>query len=171
MIGLFVVSSKVGRQEEIGKKVKERVHYLTKNIRNLMHFGLLIDLTSAEKISKEVKDKISGCVIVVATGGTERIIRVISSNIKKPTLLWANPFNNSLPSSLEAFSKLKDKIPIKLFYSPINKETINEINSFLNTCEVVEKLEKCRLGCVGEPTKWLLTTKNKKAIEKLGPKV
>ncbi|MFH8132456.1 MAG: hypothetical protein QW321_02520 [Candidatus Aenigmatarchaeota archaeon] len=171
MIGLIVVSSKVGKQEEIGKKLIKKVSVLERKNKNLKLLGLINDTKLAKKFSCKVKDKVSGCIIVVATGGTEKIIRAISSRLKKPTLLWANPFNNSLPSALEAFSKLKDKFPVKILYSTINDKAFSKIESFIKVCEAIEKLKKYSIGCLGKPTKWPLTTKNKRLIKKLGPSI
>lgn len=171
MIGVVVVSSKVGRQEEIGKKLVKKISVLTRNVKNLKLLGLINDTHSVEKITKEVRSEVSGCIIAVSTGGTERIIREFSFKLNKPILIWANQSNNSLPSSLEAFSKLKGKVPIKIFYSEINKKALSEIKHFLKVCEAKERLEKYNIGCIGKPTKWPLTLENKKAIKKLGPEV
>lgn len=171
MIGLFIVSSTVGRQKEIGKQVKEKVSDIFENVQNLKVFDLITTIEDAEKAIKRTTDKISGCIIVVATGGTERIIRNISTKIKRPVFLWANPSNNSLASSLEAFSKLRENIPMKLFYSPLNAEQLAEVKSFIEVCEAINKLGNCRLGCIGEPSKWILTSSTKKIIKQFGPKM
>jgi L-fucose isomerase-like protein len=170
MIEVFVVSATVGKQREIGEETREKISGLLKSFKNFELFDLISDVKSAKRVNK-IKDKISGSIIVVSTGGTERIIRAISNSLKKPTLLWANPFNNSLASSLEAFSKLREKVPIKLFYSLINSEAIEEIKNFSEVCETLEKIKKIKIGCVGEPTKWPLTFKNKKIIRKFGPEI
>ena len=167
MIGLFVVSSSVGKQREIGKKLKRKISQVLKK-EKVKVFELLT--TEKEvKVLKNLKDKISGCIILVATGGTQRVIKEIVNNLKKPTLIWANPFNNSLASSLEAYSKLKDS-KVKLVYYPTIKK-FPEIISFIKICETIQKLKESKIGCIGHPSKWKLTQKNKKAIKRLGPKV
>jgi L-fucose isomerase-like protein len=170
MLGVFVISSQLGKQKEIGMEIKEKVKGLLKEIKGLEFFELLSQEKEAERISRKFREKISGCLIVVATGGTERIVRKISSFVKKPILIWANPFNNSLPSSLEAFSKLKS-LPVKIFYSDFDQNAVSEIKSFLEVCESIERLKSERLGVFGEASKWPLTPENERKIRKLGPKV
>lgn len=173
VLGLFVVASPIVKeQQKFGEEIKERISGMFKDVQNLEIFDLIISLESAEKVARKVKDKISGCVIVVATGGTERVIRAISNKIRKPTLLYAHQFQNSLASSLEVFSKLKDEIPMKVLYAPLySKVLVKEVKSFVEVCEAIDKLENCRLGVVGEPSKWILTSENKQIIEKFGPKI
>jgi len=171
MIGLCIVCSTVGKQKEIGKQTKERVLKALKGVKNIKFLGLINEIKEAKNIAKGCKNEISGCIVAVATGGTSRIIKVLAESFKKPMLIWANPFNNSLASSLEAFSQLKQKREVKLFYSAIQPNAINEINKFIDVCEAINKLENSRIGCIGKPTKWILNPKNRKAINKLGPKI
>ena len=170
MIGLCVVCSTIGKQKEIGKQTKKRVLKALKGVKNIKFLGLINEIKEAKNIVKSCKNEISGCIVAVATGGTSRIIKVLAERIKKPMLIWANPFNNSLASSLEAFSQLKQKSPVKLFYSTIKPKVVDEINKFIDVCEAINKLENSRIGCIGKPTKWILNSKNRKAI-KLGPKI
>ena len=57
--------------------------------------------------SVEVGIKEDGCIIAVATGGTEHLIKTLSDRMDKPILLWAIHSNNSLVSSMAVFSVLK----------------------------------------------------------------
>jgi len=170
MISLFTVSSTLSEEKEIGKQVREKVLSIFKGVENLEVFDLIIKVEDAEKITKKFKDKISGCIVAVATGGTERIIRIISNNIGKPVLLWANPFNNSLASSLKAFSKLRQNIPVKIFYSELDSGILGEVKSFIRVCDTINRLKISRLGCIGEP-KWILASDNKKIIRQFGPEI
>jgi L-fucose isomerase-like protein len=170
MIGLFVVSSTLEAQKKIGEEIKEKLPGLFSGM-NVKVFDLVTNPESGGKLADEVKDEISGCVITVASGGTQRTIRAISKQVERPVLIWANPFNNSLASALEAFSQLKQKISVKLFYSEINSKAVEEIKPFIQVCETIEKLKRCKLGCVGEPSKWPLTSENIETIRKFGPEI
>jgi len=170
MIGLFVVASSViKRQQEFGEEVKRKVSELLKE-EEIKVFDLVVDVKSAEEIVRKLKNEISGCIIVVATGGTQQITRTLST-INKPTLIWAHPSQNSLPSSLEAYSKLKDSYPVKIFYSPLNSTALPTINSFIRVCKAIEKLKNSKIGCVGESPTWPLTPTVERTIKNLGPSI
>jgi L-fucose isomerase-like protein len=157
----FVVSSTLGNQRKIGELVKEGVSSILKDL----DVKLITDASDCE----ELEGIDYGCTIVVATGGTERLILKILDKIQKPALLWALPSNNSLPSALEVYSKLRHK-PIKLFYSPLDASAVAEVESFVQVCEALEKLSKSKLGCIGGISEWILTS-DEKEIEDFGVKI
>lgn len=172
-IGLFTVSSTLGKQVEVGKKCRERAVKILEGLKNVLEIpNLIIDVKTAEAAVKALKDKICGGIIVVSTGGTEKLIRTISAGLNNPVLIWANPFNNSLPSCLEAYAVLKDQnLPIKIFYSAIDLSAIPKVNSFIRISKAIHRLES-KLGCVGRPSPWILTGKSRKLTkEKIGPEI
>jgi len=91
----------------------------------------------------------------------------------KPILLWAIPSNNSLASSLEVFSVLKNTTlrNTKLFYSPIDSRSVKEIRSFIQVCETMNALENSRIGIVGGVSEWILTSPDEKEIKRFGPEL
>ncbi|HIP25605.1 MAG TPA: hypothetical protein EYG81_04000 [Archaeoglobus profundus] len=153
----YVVSSNLGKQRKIGDNIK---NYLS---------TILEDVSLVTSESEIEWDNGRGAIIVVATGGTERLILSILEKIKKPVFLWALPTNNSLPAALEVYSVRRNQI--KLYYSKLdNKNIIDKIIKFRNVCNALEKIDKCRLGCIGGIAEWILTS-NEKELEKLGIKV
>ena len=173
-VGLFTVSSTLARQLEIGKGVALQVSSLLGEIRgDLKVPDLITSAKAAEKVTKGLRDEISGAIVAVATGGTEGSIRAIATNLGKPILILANPFNNSLASSQEAYAVLREQGPgVKLFYSSLDSSVIPEAKSFVQVCKAIHKLEDCKLGQVGEPSPWILTSKDGDLIKKrVGPEL
>lgn len=120
-------------------------------------------LTDAREV--EIRDD-PGCIILIATGGTERTVAEIIEGIRCPVMLWSIPHHNSLPSALEVYSKFKH-LPIKLFYSDINIGSFEEVNRFIKICNSLKKLKNFRLGCIGCTSEWILTS-NKRELEEFG---
>jgi len=153
----YVVSSNLGEQRKVGEKVRDYLSTILKDV------SLVTNESEIECDDEKV------VMIVVATGGTERLILKILEKIKKPVFLWALPTNNSLPAALEVYSVKRNQI--KLHYSELHKMDITDkIIKFRNVCNALEKINKCRLGCIGGTAEWILTS-NEKELEKLGIKV
>jgi len=173
-IGLFTVSSTLAGQHEIGKSVALRASSFLEGIKpDLEVPGLITSAEAAEEVTKGPAGEISGAIVVVATGGTERSIRTIATNLGKPTLIMANPSNNSLASSQEAYAALREQgTAIKLFYSPLDSSIIPNAKAFVQVCKAIQKLKDSRLGQVGGPSPWILTSKGGDLIKRrIGPEL
>jgi len=173
-IGLFTVSSTLVGQLEIGKSVALRASSLLEGIKpDLEVPDLMTSAEAAEEVTKGLAGEISGAIVVVATGGTERSIRAIATNLGKPTMILANPFNNSLASSQEAYAALREQgLAVKLFYSPLDSSIPPNAKAFVQVCKAIQKLKDCRLGQVGGPSPWILTSKDGDLIKRrIGPEL
>jgi len=173
-VGLFTVSSTLAGQLEIGKSVALRASGLLEGIKpDLEVPELVTSAETAEEVAKGLTGEISGAIIVVATGGTERSIRAIAANLGKPIMILANPFNNSLASSQEAYAALREQgAAVKLFYSPLDSSIIPNAKAFVRVCKTIQKLNDCRLGQVGGPSPWILTSKDGDLIKRrIGPEL
>ncbi len=140
----LVVASKL--QDEIGRKVKERVE-------SLLGMKTLL-LTDSESVDVE-----EGVIIVPATGGTERIMASVIESTEKPVMIWALPNHNSLPSALEVYSVYRDRV--KLVYSPMGSGILDHVSRFIGICNFLNS--KQRLGVVGGISDWLLSSDYKDA--------
>ena len=81
-IRLFTVSSTFAGQLEIGKSVALRASSLLEEIKpDLEVPSLITSAEAAEEVTKGLAGEISGAIVVVATGGTERSIRAIATNL------------------------------------------------------------------------------------------
>ncbi len=144
-----VVTSKLKGQEEMGRRVKERVERLTG-----METVLVKDETDIR-----VED---GLVIVPATGGTERLMVKLIESTDRPVMIWALPGNNSLPAALEVYSVYRNRV--KLVYSPMTPSVLSEITRFMGICRLMGSV---RIGVIGGISDWIISS-GKEDAERLG---
>lgn len=153
---------------QIGGQVGRVTKVLLNEVDGLVPTKPISDLEAAKRAAEKLKTELDGAIIAVATGGTEGIIREISSRLEKPILIWANPSHNSLPSALEACSILKrNKLPVKLFYSPLHRDHVPRVASFARVAGAIGRLERSKLGIIGGPSSWILTG-NEKSAQNVG---
>lgn len=97
-------------------------------------------------------------VILVLTGGVEREVLKLVSQLPSPVLLLAHPGQNSLPACLEILARIRQdggegQI---LFGSP---RTIAEgLTRELRIASAWEALRFSRVGLIGEPSDWLVAS-------------
>ncbi|MEM3832692.1 MAG: hypothetical protein QW128_03710 [Thermoprotei archaeon] len=165
---LIVVSSMMGYQSEIAQDVFKKVSALKEDLENvgLENAGIVTNVIAADQIVERLKSILAGAIIVVATGGTERIIKSIARSLEKPVLLVAHPSNNSLASSIEAYAVLHDEgLPVKLIYSNLDRDILHDIRKFIDICKVIYNIENSKLIQIGLPSPWILTSKNPEIIK------
>lgn len=164
---LTTVSSTMRGQIEYAQEISKKVATLLEEFMELEDIGVITSVAIADQTMDHYRNgNIAGAIIVVATGGTERIIKTIARTFKKPILLIAHPYSNSLASSIEAYASLnEDKIAIKLLYSNLDKEILNDIKRFINVCKAVYKIGHSKLGQIGAPSPWILTSKSPELIK------
>ncbi len=96
--------------------------------------------------------------ILVLTGGVEREVLKVVSQIPPPAILIAHPGHNSLPASLEILARIRQdggegRI---LFGEP---ETIaTGLSRELRVISAWEELRFSRVGIIGEPSEWLVAS-------------
>ncbi|MGC8949043.1 MAG: hypothetical protein ACP5OK_06880 [Thermoprotei archaeon] len=164
---LVVVSSTMGYQGEVGQEVFKKVSVLFEELKeDLENAGVVTNVIMADQIIEKLKPILAGTIIVVATGGTERIIKSIARSLEKPALLIAYPYNNSLASSMEVFSVLRDEgFPVKLIYSSLDWDILHDVRSFINVCKAIYNIENSKLIQIGLPSPWILTSKSSEIIK------
>ena len=165
MIGIIVVTATLGEQKTIGERLLEE---LKKNLETEGREFLLVttDNECDSNFSKELQ-KYSGLAIVVATGGTESTIRSLCRSFRKPLLLFCNPHHNSLASGLEVYGKMRFTRRIRLYYAE-NENDFSEIERFARVVKVLHRLHKTAVASFGPPSKWVLTSENKKILGDFG---
>ena len=141
----YVVSSGLPGQVEFGKRVADTVKSL------LNRFDIEVrHVTSPREVEAQ-----EGCIVVVASGGTERTVVEIVDKCK-PVLIWAIPYNNSLPSALEVYSIYKKRV--KLIYSDLDETALQTVKDFIKLCRFIKKLKNANLGLIGGISEWILTS-------------
>lgn len=165
MIGIIVVTATLGDQKKIGEQILNRLREKLSPIDGEFLIATADDDTHS--IVKENLQKYSGLAIVIATGGTEANIRSLCRAFRKPLLLFCHPHHNSLASGLEVYGNLRFTRRIKLHYS-IQEDDFSAISYFLRVVKVFHRLQKTKLASFGPPSKWVLTSENKKILGNFG---
>lgn len=159
MIGLFVVYSSLETREKLTKRVEPAVEEIKKNHGDIFGIYYFKNKDEAEKQLHDIQEELTGSIILVGSGGTESLISFLTEETKKPVLLWAIAHKNSLAAAMEAYALLKHAYPIKFYYSPLKEEGIEaEVKNFIEVCKTIKYLNAARLGIIGEPSPWLLTS-------------
>ncbi len=105
-------------------------------------------------------------VVLVVTGGSEHIALEIA-NENKPVLLIAHDRMNSLPATLEVYSKLREEN--KLVWVASLEDPVYDVKSFVKAVRAWLKLHGVRIGVIGGVSHWLVYSRvEKDALKRLG---
>ncbi|WFO74740.1 hypothetical protein J4526_06575 [Desulfurococcaceae archaeon MEX13E-LK6-19] len=105
-------------------------------------------------------------VVLVVTGGSEHIALEIA-NEDKPVLLIAHDRMNSLPATLEAYSKLREEN--KLVWIASLEDPVYDVKSFVKAVKAWMKLRGARIGVIGGVSHWLVYSRvERDSLKKLG---
>lgn len=120
-------------------------------------------------------------VFFIETGGTEEEFKSIFKRFKEPYFILATDANNSLPASLEIASFLrKEGKKFHLFHGhpeevreQLKNDKFSEICGKSRRFLKFDKLNHMRLGVVGKPSDWLISSDvdYKEAEDKFGVKL
>ncbi len=102
------------------------------------------------------------CVLLVnvATGGVEELVLKLVEELKLPIILIANGKSNSFAASLEVKAYLKEKglkIPV-IFHKNFEESFLRDLSEALIVEEAAEAFNNLKIGFIGNPSPWLLTT-------------
>jgi L-fucose isomerase-like protein len=111
-------------------------------------------------------EKTDQLLLLVATGGTERIILELWAERTRtapdqPLFLVAHPGNNSLPAALEVLARLQqDGAHGRIFYlhGPEDDKGLGQITAALHDNAIKRELQQARIGLVGKPSDWLIAS-------------
>ncbi|PKL90079.1 MAG: hypothetical protein CVV23_01680 [Ignavibacteriae bacterium HGW-Ignavibacteriae-2] len=167
MIQFIVVHSPFEASDLVSDRLKAEIEFLQK-FPSIVYTGNVSSANEAGNIIRNYSGKPGGIIIFVATGGTENYIKTISDSVDYPILLVANSQKNSFAAALESFAFLKTNHAIDLLYSDDSTELAERINQFIIVCNAIYKINHATVGIIGEPSDWLLTSKDYKNFGKFG---
>jgi len=147
-IGLFSLSSVLHNQEYIDQSLKDFIPSIEEKL------GKRIEEIEIKRFSH--KEYLP--LIFIKTGGVEGKFKSLFSGIKGPFLLLASSRHNSLAASLEIATFLRQKgerAEIVQGDSDYIAKRIKEIEKFF---QVKNKLDSTRLGVIGHPSDWLISS-------------
>ena len=104
------------------------------------------------KDTAAVKDA-AGLLVLVVTGGTERLIQTLART-GRPVLVLAHELMNSLPAALESLSSL-DKASRPQLVLGKDASELRKVREFSEAARAFARIGGRRLGLVGGPSPWL----------------
>ncbi|KXA88680.1 hypothetical protein AKJ62_04675 [candidate division MSBL1 archaeon SCGC-AAA259D14] len=134
------------------------------------------DFEGLEKQLQEMPmDDIDGLVLLVLTGGTEKMILKSAEKTSKPIILLTDSENNSLAAACEVIPELRSKgrNPKLIFSENLEKIDVEKIKKNIEVFQTIRKLKNLRLGLIGSRSPWLVSTIQDFELvkDKVGPTV
>ncbi len=156
MINFIIVHSKFESKEKISSRLSK---YLTKIQfdNNVIEPEFIDEPASILKINTLTSKPL---IILVATGGTEQMVADIIKDTSLPVFLIAPDQKNAVAASLEIYSCFKHKKNIILKYINNAEQLELELNTFVVVAKAIAKINSAVFATIGEPSDWLLTSKN-----------
>jgi L-fucose isomerase-like protein len=100
----------------------------------------------------------SAVVLVMGSGGTERLAQVVIEKFRVPLLLVCDGRQNSLAATLETYSVMKQDASLKMLYVENISVALEQTRVFLQAAKALKKINKARYGLIGGPSPWLLSS-------------
>ncbi len=123
--------------------------------------GLLADIQQTGGLTLEEVEFPSGegvAAILILTGGVERDVLKIASQMPSPTLLIAHPGHNSLPASLEILARIRqDGGAGEILFGTPPTIAIG-LQRELRIHSAWAALRFSRVGAIGDPSDWLIAS-------------
>lgn len=159
MIFQLVLYSPFEQEVQLGLRWESTIQeLLTSQGRNLRALGYFNDLRILEEKLKRLQEKPEALILVIGSGGTERLAQKAAEVLNCPVLLLANNRNNSLAAAIEINAVTGQTRPLKLVYTGDKASAQQEINAFIQAAKALHRINKARLGLIGEPSHWLLSS-------------
>lgn len=127
---------------------------------------LITSADHAEYYASRYRDWVDGGIVIVWSGGTDRMIYKIGRELKKPILVHAHPAHNSLASVREAIAALRnDGIEISVSYGELG-QVLDSVSPFLGALRASVLLTRSRFAQVGEQEPWILISREPEMLRR-----
>ncbi len=167
-IAVFMVASPLSDvQRRYAEEMYEEVKTRLSSIGDHFEFAPLVTSADhAELMARRYRDWVDGGVVVVWSGGTDRMIYRIGREFGKPLLVYAHPGHNSLASVREAVAALRyDGVDVGVSYGDV-PEVGEKISPFLSVLRAFVTLPGSRFAQIGEQEPWLLIRRSPETLRK-----
>ena len=115
--------------------------------------GHTLEIVPAEALKDEAMT-----VVFVGGGGTEGRFLKLEPYLKAPVFLLTSGENNSLAASMEILSYLRQKgVQAEILHGDLD-DTAARLADLVQVFKVKRELQGLRLGSVGEPSDWLISS-------------
>lgn len=135
------------REESI---ISDNTNFLEEINNDLMNDDLLLLENAKESLFS---------LVFVETGGSEEKFLKIFPTLQAPILLISNGKNNSLPASFEIKTYCETHGVEAYITTGKEEDCANEIRHFARLKHAIASLTGARLGVIGEPSGWLISSK------------
>lgn len=115
--------------------------------------GITFSAGTADEVGREPV-----CLVYVASGGTAGLVKAALPALKGPIVLVTRGFQNSLSASMEAITYITQQGGIAKLLHGSDDDLADEIGTLVRTAKVRQELEGMRLGLIGKPSDWLIST-------------
>lgn len=137
----------------------------------------MLGLNAAKEILKQLVEKMQGLrliglvtesniagypacdlsIIIVATGGTEHVLRGVAGNSRSIVLLYNNKYN-SLPATIEFLAHYREqgREPVMVAGYRDIEHLVELVERLLRIYSAVSRLRKAKLGVIGGISDWLI---------------
>jgi len=156
-LGVVFGISELANPKDFEKKTSEFLTELAQEFDVLGGFFITTKADFKEAKAEVNFNEVDALVVYPLTGGTEGILKEFAV-FRRPTVIYGDPFNNSLAAGIELREYFRDRlIPSTLV------EDRNELKAALlgydDMSETLEKFLKMRLGLIGRVSPWLINEK------------
>ncbi len=151
--------------DSIPSSIIDEINKYSKKI-NMKSLGVFTD---GQKLRESIR-RCESLVILVGSGGTERILTTGLSEFRGGALLISYPGNNSLAAAVEAVAALRDmNVNAGLYHHGKDSKSLMHV---LSAAKAVAEFRSARIGLIGETEPWLVYNKIEiREVENLGPRV
>lgn len=156
MINLFIVYSLLEREETVIGRYTGIIKSIKEIDREIQFSGCV---NSRSELNPDLFKDTSGVILLLASGGTEKTSMNIITRSEAPALICAGNEINSFAASLELYAFLKDNYKLSLFYYQSREDLLEKINTYSQVCGSIAAINNAKIGLIGEPSDWLLTSK------------
>ncbi|MDO5348500.1 MAG: hypothetical protein Q4E86_01060 [Lachnospiraceae bacterium] len=115
--------------------------------------GIDCNPASPEKVCEEPVS-----IVYIATGGTAGLFKAAAEHLKAPYILITSGSDNSLSASMEILTWLTDLGKKAILIHGTKEEMCSSLSSLLLAAQAKQKLSGMRLGIIGAPSDWLIST-------------
>jgi len=122
------------------------------------------DESRLDELVNKYLDSLSALILVVGSGGTERLALNAIKLTNCPVVLVANNQVNSLAAAIEINAIAKKTRPFKFVYIDNKSIAIEQIKYFLVAANALHKINSARFGLIGAPSPWLISSDGLKSI-------
>ncbi|PIQ08619.1 MAG: hypothetical protein COW71_11130 [Ignavibacteriales bacterium CG18_big_fil_WC_8_21_14_2_50_31_20] len=161
-ISLVILYSRFEDVSVIEKRLETELSYF-KNISNVkIEIAFINSVDNCTHFLANSADS-NSTILLIASGGTEEYAKTLIEVNEHPFLIVSNSKNNSLAASLEISAFFRNNKLVKLFYYENMDEFISGIENFSLVNNAIEVINNSSFGVIGEPSDWLLTSKQIKS--------